>query len=86
MFTINWQPRALRQLLKIRPGKQREAISASVGQLADFPNCQNVKALKNQEHRYRLRVGRYRVLFAVETSVRVISVEQVRKRDERTYD
>jgi len=45
----------------------------------------DIKRLKNRAREHRLRVGRYRVLFDVETRLRVVSIEQVRKRDERTY-
>ena len=41
--------------------------------------------LVNHRNEYRLRVGRYRVLFDVHTEITIISIEEVRKRDERTY-
>jgi len=34
---------------------------------------------------YRLRVGDYRVFFEFDGSVHVIDIEEVKKRDERTY-
>ncbi len=45
----------------------------------------DIKPLARHQYQYRLRVGRYRVLFDVETGLQVVSVEEVRKRDERTY-
>ena len=85
MNSINWQPKALRQLRKIdaHAGKQiRVAVSA---ELVDLSAARNVKALTNHEHGYRLRVGNYRVFFDFDGAVRVVSIEEVRKRDERTY-
>lgn len=85
MNSINWQPKALRQLRKIdaHAGKQiRVAVSA---ELVDLSVARNVKALTNHEHGYRLRVGNYRVFFDFDGAVRVVSIEEVRKRDERTY-
>jgi mRNA-degrading endonuclease RelE of RelBE toxin-antitoxin system len=82
---INWQPKALRQLRKIdaRTGKQiREAVST---ELVDLSAARNVKALSNHEYGYRLRVGSYRVFFEFDGAVRIVSIEEVRKRDERTY-
>ncbi len=84
MFTIQWSKKAVRQLLCF-PLKERVRISGAVDGLAAWPECRNVKALKDSPFMYRLRVGRYRILFDVETSVRVVSVEEVRKRDESTY-
>jgi mRNA interferase RelE/StbE len=83
--TINWQPKALRQLRKIdvHAGKQiRTAVSS---ELVDLVSARNVKALTNHEYGYRLRVGNYRVFFEFDGAVRIVSIEEVRKRDERTY-
>ncbi len=85
MNAINWQPKALRQLRKIdaRSGKQiREAVST---ELVDLAAARNVKALTNHEYGFRLRVGNYRVFFDFDGAVRIVSIEEVRKRDERTY-
>jgi mRNA interferase RelE/StbE len=83
--TINWQPKALRQLRKIdaHAGKQiRNAVSS---ELVDLASARSVKALTNHEYGYRLRVGNYRVFFEFDGAVRIVSIEEVRKRDERTY-
>lgn len=85
MNVIDWQPKALRQLRKIdaRSGKQiRAAVTA---ELTDLSKARNVKALTNHEHGWRLRVGSYRVFFEYDGAVRIVTIEEVRKRDERTY-
>lgn len=50
-----------------------------------MPNVQHVKSLTRHAHGYRLRVGRYRVLFDWEDSINIVHIEEVKKRDERTY-
>ncbi len=85
MNTIDWKPKALRQLRKIDAlaGKQiRMTVSV---ELVDLATARNVKALTNHEYEYRLRVGNYRVFFEFDGTVRIVSIEEVRKRDERTY-
>ena len=85
MNSINWQPKALRQLRKVdaHTGKQiRAAVST---ELLDLSMARNVKALTDHEYGYRLRVGNYRVFFDFDGAVRIVSIEEVRKRDERTY-
>ena len=85
MNSINWQPKALRQLRKIdaHAGKQiRAAVST---ELLDLSAARNVRALTNHEYGFRLRVGNYRVFFDYDGAVRIVSIEEVRKRDERTY-
>lgn len=85
MNAINWQPKALRQLRKIdaHAGKQIRATVST--ELLDLSTARNVKALTNHEYAYRLRVGNYRVFFDFDGAVRIVSIEEVRKRDERTY-
>lgn len=45
----------------------------------------NVKSLINHGQGYRLRVGDYRVLFDWDGGIKIVNVQEVRKRDERTY-
>jgi len=84
MFSINWSKTAARQLAKIA-STDRRRITAAVSTLADLPNAGNVKALKQHQYGYRLRVGSYRVLFDADTSIRIVSIQQVKKRDDHTY-
>ena len=82
---VIWQPRALKQLKKIGERTiQGRILTASRG-LSEFPACSNVKRLANHERTYRLRVGNWRVLFDVFEEISVISIEEVKKRDENTY-
>jgi mRNA-degrading endonuclease RelE of RelBE toxin-antitoxin system len=82
---INWQPKALRQLRKIDAAASKQIRSAVTTELIDLSTARNVKALTNHEYGYRLRVGNYRVFFDFDGAVRIVSIEEVRKRDERTY-
>ncbi|WP_082145047.1 type II toxin-antitoxin system RelE family toxin [Oligella urethralis] len=63
----------------------RKRISDAVDLLADCENAVNVKRLVNHQYGYRLRVGRYRVLFDVQTQIKIVDVQEVTKRDDRTY-
>ncbi len=85
MNTINWQPKALRQLRKIDAHAGKQIRAAVSSELVDLASARNVKALTNHEYGYRLRVGNYRVFFEFDGAVRILSIEEVRKRDERTY-
>ena len=86
-YHVLWMARAVKQARRI-PHAERVRIVESVGRLSAWPACMqdmDIKPLKGHVHQYRLRVGRYRVLFDVATGPRVVSIEHVRKRDERTY-
>lgn len=84
MYSIEWKRKAVKQLRKI-DRRQQPKIITDVGSLADWPNCPNVKQLTNYKYEYRLRVGRYRVFFNVHDIIEVIHIEEVKKRDGRTY-
>ncbi len=84
MNEIIWTRKAVRQVLKLQP-KDRKTIYSKVNELVYFPETANVKKLKNFNYEYRLRVGIYRVFFNFDGGVKIISIEEVKKRDERTY-
>ncbi|CAN8140816.1 mRNA interferase RelE/StbE [uncultured Thiomicrorhabdus sp.] len=83
---IVWSRRSLKQLLKLKDHPTIKMIKDTVGaELYDYENSNKVKALKNHKYQYRLRAGQYRVLFDVEDELKIIAIEEVKKRDERTY-
>ena len=82
MRLIKWRPKALKQIRKIKDQQIKETIFNAVSTLKDFPNCTNIKKLKTREE-YRLRVGRWRVIFT--DSLAILFIEEVKKRDENTY-
>ncbi|NVL90618.1 MAG: hypothetical protein HWN69_06420 [Desulfobacterales bacterium] len=84
MYKIEWQPKAFRQLNKVRERKTRVMIFNAVDKLQNWPDCRNVKAVQSTGG-YRLRVGNWRILFDVKTALEIIEIEEVKKRNERTY-
>ncbi len=84
MNSIEWTTKALRQARKLPPSVQGE-IAEAVDALCDWPHVEQVKALVGKPG-YRLRVGRYRVLFTIHAGIPlVVRIEEVKKRDEHTY-
>lgn len=84
MNSIEWTRKAEKQLSKIDRNDQKTIVLA-VDELAAFPKTGNVKRLRNYPFEYRMRVGRYRVFFDFHSTVKIIRIEEVKKRDERTY-
>lgn len=84
MNKIQWQTRAVKQIRRLPPKNQRQ-IRDAVDGLADISAAANVKKLTGHKYDYRMRVGSYRVLFNNHTHIEVVSIEEVKKRDERTY-
>ena len=85
MNAIAWQAKALRQLRKVPPQSATEIRAVVSTELTDMTTARNVKALVNHDYSYRLRVGNYRVFFEFDGAVHVVKIEEVRKRNERTY-
>lgn len=84
MNSIFWTARASKQMRRLdKP--VRVTILDAVQALAYMPNCQHVKALSSHVYGYRLRVGNYRVLFDWDGTIRIVEIQEVKKRDERTY-
>ena len=65
--------------------QRRESDSFKCWQLVSFPKAKNVKKLTKHQYSYRLRVGDYRVFFEFDGEVKIVTIEEVKKRDERTY-
>ena len=77
--------KALKQLKKLKERATQERTLSATRGLAEFPATTGVKALTDHAYGYRLRVGDYRVMFDAFETIQVVSIEEVKKRDERTY-
>lgn len=82
---VQVKPKASKQIRKFKDKGVIGRIMESLSKLVDFPNTPNVKPLNNHDYQYRMRVGDYRVFFNVDDVIEVVFVEEVKKRDERTY-
>ena len=89
-YEIKWQKKATKQLFKLQTATQKR-ITDAVRKLADSATWTNVRPLVNYQYSHRLRVGDFRVLFDADATpgepgeVRVLDVQEVRKRDDQTY-
>ena len=87
-YNITITRKAQKQVMKIRT-QDRPRIFAGIRDLADSETWGDVRKLTNHPYDYRLRVGNYRVLFNATADMTIevneISVEEIKKRDERTY-
>ena len=86
MKTITWKNKARKQMKRI-PKDYRAKILESVAKLITFPACKDldIKTLTNHDCGFRLRVARYRVLFDNLETLKIIEIQEVKKRDNRTY-
>jgi len=84
MYEIEWRPKAVRQFRKL-PSDVRQQIIDAVDQLTKPDDASHVRPLKNHPAGFRKRVGNHRILFNIHRAVRIVTIEEVKKRDEQTY-
>jgi mRNA interferase RelE/StbE len=88
MFTIEVSPAALRDFEKLqgRIGRQDlERLKNAVSSLADEPYPQGVRKIKGAEKAYRIRVGRYRVIYDIYSNDKRVLILRISRRNETTY-
>lgn len=76
------KPSAAKEIEAVGQKADRQRIVARIGALADDPRPSGCEKLVGEIDRYRLRVGRYRVLYAIEDAGLVVLVVKVGHRRE----
>jgi len=80
-YRIELTPKARRDFLGLSPGA-RKRVAQTIDSLADNPRPVGVRKLSAREDTYRVRVGRYRVLYAVQDEeARVLVLRVAHRRD-----
>lgn len=83
MYQVEWTKRAIRELKKIAEPDQSKLYHAA-GKLNAYPSLSGLAQVKGTAMQ-RIRVGSYRIIFTANEIVEIITIEHVRKRNERTY-
>ena len=81
MFAVEIFPAALRALAAL-PRPVQERIRDRVEALAENPWPPGAKKLSGQKGHWRVRVGEYRVIYRVDTEVRIVLVSRIGHRRE----
>lgn len=86
MVEVSWSKRALKHLMKIDKRYQK-SIFEKTSQLIAFPAVAlDIRKLQQSDNHYRLRVGDYRVIFAlIEGEPVVLEIVEVARRTSHTY-
>lgn len=80
-YRIALTPKARKQL-SVLPKNAQERIDTRLLALAENPRPPGVKKLHARADRYRIRVGDYRVIYAIEDDVLLVLVLEVGNRRE----
>ena len=88
MYRIEVAPAAERDIEKLRVRIKRkdfERIRDAITNLTQEPRPQGVRKIKGAEKAYRIRVGRYRVVYEVYDNDNLVLILLVTRRSETTY-
>lgn len=83
MYRIELTPRARREI-DAMPSEAFPSIDVAIRDLADEPRPRG--AIKLRGPIYRIRAGRWRIIYAVFDRDRLVIVGKVARRTENTYD
>ena len=75
-YSVEWSRSAAREVRAL-PTDMALRVAASVGRLAVNPRPVGCKKLVGHADLWRIRVGQYRVIYAVGDTVRLVRVERV---------
>lgn len=78
-YQIKWTNSAKKELKKLDKNIINRLIDA-VEELAKNPYPQGVKKLVNSKNNYRIRVGDYRIIYEIKSSVLIIYIIKVGNR------
>jgi mRNA interferase RelE/StbE len=75
-YRILIKPSAVKEIEAISPKKDRQRIVGRISKLADNPRPPGGEKLSGQE-KYRIRLGRYRIVYSIEDQDLIVYVVKV---------
>lgn len=80
LYAVEFSPAAAREFEKLTRQLQLR-LKPRIDQLAQTPRPHGCTKLSGTDNQYRIRVGRHRIVYAIEDDRLLILVLRVRKRD-----
>ena len=81
-FRLVIKASAAKELEAVDGKRNRQRLVAAIGSLADNPRPAGVEKLSGMKDRFRVRVGDYRVVYAIEDAVLTVHVVKLGHRRE----
>lgn len=78
-FTVRFSPSATKELEAL-PAEIQERVERAVVPLADNPRPLGSRKLKGADNQYRIRVGRYRVIYEIHEKEVVVLIVRISHR------
>ncbi len=84
-FQVRYRNRRVERDLQRLEESDRRRINAAIDALAPSPRPPGSVMLQGRQGAYRIRVGNYRVIYSIEYAIRVVWIDEIIRRNERTY-
>ncbi len=81
-YSVEIRTSAIKELEAVVPKRERQRIARRIAALADEPRPRGCEKLVAQGDRYRVRQGRYRIVYAVDDPALLVDVVKVGHRKE----
>jgi len=81
-YSVEIRTSAIKELEAVVPKSERQRIARKIAALADEPRPRGCEKLATQGDRYRVRQGRYRIVYAVDDAELLVDVVKVGHRKE----
>lgn len=76
IYRIQFLPSVLKDIRRL-PQNVLTMLQTRIDGLAEDPFPQGVMPIKGYDKHYRIRIGQYRIVYAVETTIRIITVIRI---------
>ena len=81
-YSVEIRTSAIKELEAVVPKRERQRIARKIAALAEEPHRRGCEKLAGQGNRYRIRQGRYRIVFAVDDAALLVDVVKIGHRRE----
>ena len=81
-YRVLIKPSAAKEIEAVGQNKDRQRVVTAIRSLADDPRRFGCEKLAGRSERYRIRVGRYRVIYSVDDVASLVIVVKVGDRKE----
>ena len=81
-YSVEIRTSAIKELEAVVPKKERQRIARKISALATEPRPRGCEKLAAQGDRYRLRQGRYRIVYAIDDAQYLVDVVKIGHRKE----
>jgi len=78
-YTINFKSSAAKEFRKL-PIQAKKPIRNTIDQLSYFPRPSGIVKLQGDDNLYRIRVGNYRIIYAIDDVLKLVIITRVKHR------